>query len=130
MTDKKDRVKRLRKNLKLTQKEFGDAIGVSNSNISNIENCSVNLTDRNIYEICSKFNVNKHWLETGVGEMFSQLNSDEEFLYLVGKFSAENDEFKKRIIKSMLQLKSKESWELAVKMIEKLAQAEENSTEE
>ena len=55
MNDKKNRVKILRKNLKLTQKEFGDAIGVSNSNISNIENGSVNLTDRNIYEICSKF---------------------------------------------------------------------------
>ena len=38
MNDKKNRVKILRKNLKLTQKEFGDAIGVSNSNISNIEN--------------------------------------------------------------------------------------------
>ena len=55
----KNRIKLLRKDLKLTQKEFGDAIKVSNSNISNIENGSVNLTDRNIYEICSKFNVNK-----------------------------------------------------------------------
>ena len=44
----KDRIKLLRKDLKLTQKEFGDAIKVSNSNISNIENGSVNLTDRNI----------------------------------------------------------------------------------
>lgn len=130
MNDKKNRVKILRKNLKLTQKEFGDAIGVSNSNISNIENGSVNLTDRNIYEICSKFNVNKCWLETDIGDMFSKLDSDEEFHYLVGQFSAENDEFKKRIIKGMLQLKDRDSWELVVKMVEKLAQAEENSTEE
>ena len=130
MNDKKNRVKILRKNLKLTQKEFGDAIGVSNSNISNIENGSVNLTDRNIYEICSKFNVNKCWLETGIGDMFSKLDSDEEFHYLVGQFSAENDEFKKRIIKGMLQLKDRDSWELVVKMVEKLAKAEENSTEE
>ena len=48
----KNRIKLLRKDLKLTQKEFGDAIKVINSNISNIENGSVNLTDRNIYEIC------------------------------------------------------------------------------
>lgn len=60
----------------------------------------------------------------------SSLSDDEEFHYLVGKFSAENDEFKKRIIKAMLQLKDRDSWELVVKMIEKLAQAEENSTEE
>ena len=58
------------------------------------------------------------------------MSSDEEFLYLVGKFSAENDEFKKRIIKGMLQLKDRDSWELVVKMVEKLAQAEENSSEE
>lgn len=57
-------------------------------------------------------------------------STDDEFLYLVGKFSAENDEFKKRIIKAMLQLKDRDSWELVVKMVEKLAQAEENSTEE
>ena len=130
MNDKKNRVKILRKKLKLTQKEFGDAIGVSNSNISNIENGSVNLTDRNIYEICSKFNVNKCWLETGIGDMFSKLDSDEEFHYLVGQFSAENDEFKKRIIKGMLQLKDRDSWELVVNIVEKLAQAEKNSTEE
>lgn len=60
----------------------------------------------------------------------SSLSDNEEFHYLVGKFSAENDEFKKRIIKAMLQLKDRDSWELVVKMIEKLAQAEENSTEE
>ena len=74
--------------------------------------------------------INKNWLLHGEGEMIHKMNSDEEFLYLVGKFSAENDEFKKRIIKGMLQLKDRESWELAVKMIEKLAQAEENNTEE
>ncbi len=130
MNDKKDRVKLLRKDLKLTQKDFGDSIGISRSNVCNIESGTINLTDRNIKEICSSYNVNENWLRTGLGDMYNTLSSDEEFQYLVGKFSAENDEFKKRIIKSMLQLKDKESWELAVKMIEKLAQAEENSTEE
>ena len=70
-----------------------------------------------------------NWLLTGNGLPILELNDDEEFLYLVGVFSAENDEFKKRIIKGMLQLKDRESWELAVRMIEKLAQAEKNNTE-
>lgn len=60
---------------------------------------------------------------------FDNSTDDDEFLYLVGKFSAENDEFKKRIIKGMLQLKDRDSWELVLKIVEKLAQAEKNNTE-
>jgi len=58
------------------------------------------------------------------------LADKEEFQLLIGEFSAKNDEFKKRILKALLKLKDKESWELVAKIIEKLAQAEENSTKE
>ena len=54
------------------------------------------------------------------------LADKEEFQLLIGEFSAKNDKLKKRILK----LKDKESWELVAKIIEKLAQAEENSTKE
>lgn len=58
------------------------------------------------------------------------LADKEDFQLLIGEFSAKNDEFKKRILKALLKLKDKESWELVAKIIEKLAQAEENSTKE
>ena len=124
-------IKELRENiLKLSQDSFAQKIGLQRNTISLIENGKRNPSDRTIKDICKTFNVNENWLLTGNGLPILELSNDEEFLYLVGKFSAENDEFKKRIIKSMLQLKDKESWELAVKMIEKLAQAEKNNSEE
>lgn len=67
-----NRVKELRKLKKLTQKEFGERIGVSGDNISSIEKGKVKLTDRNISLICEKFNVNEEWLREGKGEIFCQ----------------------------------------------------------
>lgn len=123
-------IKELRENiLNLSQDSFAQKIGLQRNTISLIENGKRNPSDRTIKDICKTFNVNENWLLTGNGLPILELNDDEEFLYLVGVFSAENDEFKKRIIKGMLQLKDRESWELAVRMIEKLAQAEKNNTE-
>ena len=62
------RLKRLRKNiLGMSQEEFGNKIGLSKSNISNIEIGRVDFTDRNINSVCDTFNVNKEWLRSGIG---------------------------------------------------------------
>ena len=83
------RVKYLRKDvLKINQDDFSKKIGLSRSNIANIETGRVKLTDRTISDICREFNINEHWLRTGKGEMELTMNSDEEFMYLVGQFSA------------------------------------------
>lgn len=52
------------------------------------------------------------------------LSDKEEFQFLIGEFGAKSDEFKKRILKALLKLKDKESWELVAKMAEKLAEIE------
>lgn len=70
------RIKELRKSLKLTQKEFGIAIGLRSS-ISEIESNNAPITERTIIAICSKFNVNEEWLRTGIGEMF--ISEDKKF---------------------------------------------------
>ena len=67
-----NRLKELRKFKKLTQKEFGEKIGVSGDTISSIEKGKRNLTERNISLICEKFDVNEEWLRDGIGEMFCQ----------------------------------------------------------
>ena len=58
------RIKEIRKSLNLTQKEFGNAIGLKSS-ISEIELGYAPITERTIIAICSKFNVNEQWLRTG-----------------------------------------------------------------
>lgn len=64
------RVKQLRNSLGLSQKDFGEAIGLSKSTVCAIEKGCHQLTERNVTIICDTFNVNPEWLRTGEGEMF------------------------------------------------------------
>ena len=120
----KNRIKLLRKDLKLTQKEFGDAIKVSNSNISNIEHGSVTLTDRNIYEICSKFNVNKDWLKHGIGDVYIDLNKEDEIKNIINEFIDDNNAVKKDILNSLLKVHDENTLKLISDMIHKFAECE------
>lgn len=121
MKDLKDRIKFIRTSKKLSQDEFGKAINLSRSQIAGYETGAKNITDRAINDICREFRINEDWLRTGKGEMISKMTSDEEFAFLVGSFAVENDEFKKRIIKAMLEIENKEDWELIASFVERLA---------
>lgn len=116
----KERLKILRKHLNLTQKEFAQSIGLkSPSTIGNIELGIIKLSDRNISAICDAFNVSETWLRTGNGEMLENLSPEDEFDVLVGKLYAENDSFKKNIIRAMLKLND-DDWEVVRKFTEEL----------
>lgn len=62
----------LRKILKLTQEQISASLKISRSNYGNIETGKVGLTERVKSDICDIYNVNKEWLETGTGEIFSK----------------------------------------------------------
>lgn len=76
---------------------------MSRSNVGNIESGIVQLTQRNIDDICEKFNVNEVWLKTGEGEVFLNLSPEEEFDMLVGRLYADDDSFKKKYNKSYVK---------------------------
>jgi transcriptional regulator with XRE-family HTH domain len=65
----KERLKQLRKSLKLTQGEFGKKIGMSDVAISYMESGRTSMSKQNIRLICLTFGVNEEWLENGTGEM-------------------------------------------------------------
>lgn len=67
----------VRKNIGLTQTEFGERLGVSRSAIANIEYGRVEPTPIICKLLCREFNVNPVWLETGAGEMFEAVTEDE-----------------------------------------------------
>jgi transcriptional regulator with XRE-family HTH domain len=121
MNEIKDRVKLIRTSKNLSQEEFGKALNLSRSAIAGYETGVREVTDRSINDICREFRINEDWLRTGKGEMIFKMTSDEEFAFLVGSFAAENDEFKKRIIKAMLEIENKEDWELIASFVERLA---------
>lgn len=71
-----ERVKFLRKSiLDLNQDEFSKKIGISRSNVANIEVGRINITDRTISDICREFNINEKWLRNGEGEVFVEPDS-------------------------------------------------------
>lgn len=79
-----DRIKLVRKELRLSQIDFSFKIGLSQSRLAAVEANKGNVTERTIKLVCSEFNVSEHWLRTGEGDMFNPPDSMVDGL--VGKF--------------------------------------------
>ena len=94
-----DRLKELRKVLKLSQAAFAEKIGLKQSAIGDIESGKNNLNTRNLNAICREFNVNSEWLKTGEGEMFLPSSSLER---LAREYELTADET--ALIKNFVQL--------------------------
>lgn len=58
-----EKIKTLRKKLKLTQSDFADKLGLSQNTIANYECDRRTPSDQVIKSICREFNVNRFWLE-------------------------------------------------------------------
>ena len=78
-----ERIKEIRKSLKMTMERFGERLGVTKTAISNIEKSNRNVTEQMRKAICREFNVNEEWLRSGNGEMFVQLSQDDETAHIV-----------------------------------------------
>ena len=78
-----ERIKELRKELKLTQHQFADELKISRGNIGAYEVGKNAPSDAVVSLICKTFNVNEEWLRVGVGDMFLELpEEDEEAAYV------------------------------------------------
>lgn len=97
-----ERIRLLRKHLGLTADAFGEAIGIVRSAVSNIESGRRQPTNQLITSICREFNVNEGWLRTGEGEMFNEMDREEQIAYYLGDiFSEPGDTFKKRLVAAL-----------------------------
>lgn len=88
----KERIREIRKTLKLTQVEFGEKIGVKGNTVTNYETGLRNPTDAVLLSICREFNVNEGWLRTGEGEMF-QIPDDEDAALISEVLENPDDKF-------------------------------------
>ena len=91
----KNRIKQVRKNIGLTQVEFGTRLGVAGNTIATYENGMRNPSNAIIVAICHAFNVNEAWLRTGEGEMFNEISSEQ--------FQSENS-FEDNLISVLTQI--------------------------
>lgn len=67
----KERLKTLRKELKVTQQKLADSIGITQNTYANYEMGRRTPSSAAINNICKTFGVNEQWLRTGEGEMFA-----------------------------------------------------------
>lgn len=119
----KERLKKLRKSLDMTQQDFANKIGIKRNSYANYETGRNTPIDAIILSICREFNVNEHWLRDGTGEMFIERSKDEQIAAFVGDIlKDESESFKRRFI-SMLAALDESDWE-ALEKIVKMMQKE------
>lgn len=70
------RIKKLRRELDLTQEKFGEHIGVKGNTVAQWESGRNDPPDYAIAFICREFYVNERWIRTGEGEMFKPKPTD------------------------------------------------------
>lgn len=110
MNEFKDRLKELRKTLKLSQTEFGTGLGTGIGAISNFEHGRTTPSEQQLDLICRIYGCDRIWLETGDGEMFREPTIDEQIAGFVGDvLSDKGDEFQKRVMRILASL-GPEGW--------------------
>ena len=82
----KDRIKKVRTALNVSQREFAKRIFISQTLLGAIELGGRKVNDRTIQLITTEFKVNKDWLLTGKGEMFSSPPPDLQLEKLLETF--------------------------------------------
>ena len=103
------RIKQLRRILDLTQQDFAERIGLKQNSIALIESGKRNISNQAVLSICREFNVNETWLRTGEGEMFNEMDREEQIAYYLGDiFSDPGDTFKKRLVAALAAMDESE----------------------
>lgn len=120
----KERIREIRKNLRLTMEEFGKRLGVTKVTISRLESGVNNVTDQMFTSICREFNINEDWLRNGTGNMFKEKDFEVELMEWAGRtLGGSSTAFKKGFVSMLMRLKDDE-WLL---LQEKLREILENT---
>ena len=120
-----NRIKKLRKELDLTQQQFADRASISRNNIASYEIGRSNLGDAVVTLICREFNVNETWLRKGEGEMFAKPAAGNEQVkqWVAGIFEKGSD-FERRFITALSRF-DKDDWAALGRLIDKVLAEQE-----
>lgn len=106
-----NRIKAIREALKLSQREFGERLGVSRDVISNIEYNRVPPKELLLRHICELYNVNEDWLKTGEGKMFhdnpDQISKFDEAFKIFKSLRPDFQDYALDQIKKLAELQNK-----------------------
>ncbi|EIS9401962.1 helix-turn-helix domain-containing protein [Clostridioides difficile] len=115
----KDRIKEIREDAGLSQKDFGSKVKLSRSQISCYEKGIRDATDRSIKDICREFDVNENWLRFGEGEKYSINEKDSLLAEVLAEITISDNMPIKEIIIKLCEL-DEEYLDLINKLIDGL----------
>ena len=116
-----ERLKELRKTLKLTQQEFADRIHGSRGALAVYEIGRNEPIGAVVDLICREFDVNEHWLRTGEGEMFIAKTPGDEIAAFMGDILRGEPDFRQRFI-AVLSRMTADEWKLLERKVLELAE--------
>ena len=97
-----ERIKALRKELKLTQQEFADKLNIKRGAVANYEIGRNEPIDAVVSLICKTFNVDEGWLRSGEGNMFLELPEEDEEAAYVSELLEYSDNDLYKLIKEIM----------------------------
>lgn len=113
----------IRKELDLSQEEFGSKIGITRSAICNYENGTRPISEQVILAVCREFGVRPEWLRDGSGDVFTQSSEADPLDALLKSRDVPADDLEtiKSVIGAFLELK-KPSRDAVVEFVRKCAE--------
>lgn len=119
-----ERIRKLRRHLDMTQREFGDKIGVKQNTVAQYEMGRNTPIDSVVSLICREFNVNEEWLRNGTGEMFVEMDKEDLLMEWAGRvLGNRSGTFKKNFVKMLMSL-TEDEWELLERKAKELVNYE------
>ena len=97
-----ERIKKLRKELKLTQQEFSDKLHIKRNTLANYEIGRNEPIDAVVALICKTYNVHEEWLRSGEGDMFLELPEEDEEAAYVSELLEDSDNDLYKLIKEIM----------------------------
>lgn len=114
-----ERIKQLRKHLRLNQTDFGAKIGIKQTSIANYESGTRVPLDTVIASICREFGVSEQWLREGVGEMFPPRTRAQEIADFAADLLSDEPESTRSVVISYLMRWDADDWAAVTKILRK-----------
>jgi len=103
----RERIRQVRLALNLTQKEFGEKLGFTQTHLSMMEIGKSGIVNKSVKLMCTTFNINEHWLRTGEGEMFCASPYEREFREIFSRLTRDTQQCLLVIAKELLSIQQK-----------------------
>lgn len=111
-----NRIRKVRKELNLSQTALGDKLKCSRDKIANIELGRVNPDDLFISHFCRELHISEEWLRTGNGDM---IKKPSDLYELIGASLGELSELEEKLLRNFLSL-NKEQRKAGIKFLQEL----------